>query len=289
MAQQLLLDRSLLDNVNRYVAVHKKTKGAAFFWSVVLTTTANTINRKEKTMKKILAATAVLSLFATSAFAIGHIRNTKHDLSASGGQTVHSSTTQICAFCHTPHNPRVARPLWNRGDVTGMGLPAFKFYTSNQMSDAGVHANLDPSSISAMCMSCHAETYTNANVTAGGPINNLTQNTDIYTINNTVTGKMGQHTALGTDLTKSHPFGFSYTDAQVQRGAGNINGRATTGTPLYAATNGQVGSGATALPLYGATQRIECSSCHKTHDDSLGAFLRVDNANSALCRTCHQN
>ena len=44
------------------------------------------------------------------------IVNTKHNLSVSGPGPIKSlSTTEVCAFCHTPHhaNPSV-RPIWNR-------------------------------------------------------------------------------------------------------------------------------------------------------------------------------
>jgi len=51
------------------------------------------------------------------------------------------------------------------------------------------------------------------------------------------------------------------------------------------------------VQLYGTSIRVtvECSSCHRPHEDSLEAgnsphdpYLRIDNARSALCSTCHR-
>jgi predicted CXXCH cytochrome family protein len=41
------------------------------------------------------------------------------------------------------------------------------------------------------------------------------------------------------------------------------------------------------LRLYGATNTLECGSCHNVHDNTAAPFLRKSNAASALCKTCH--
>jgi len=41
--------------------------------------------------------------------------NTKHNLSVTGPGTIKASTeTEVCVFCHTPHNSNPIAPLWNR-------------------------------------------------------------------------------------------------------------------------------------------------------------------------------
>ena len=35
------------------------------------------------------------------------------------------------------------------------------------------------------------------------------------------------------------------------------------------------------------SNQVECASCHDVHDNTLGMFLRISNANSDLCLTCH--
>ena len=56
-------------------------------------------------MKKILVATAVLALVASSAF--GTVVGSKHDLSSATGPnaTYQGSNDggEVCVYCHTPH------------------------------------------------------------------------------------------------------------------------------------------------------------------------------------------
>ncbi|HVT83233.1 MAG TPA: hypothetical protein VHM90_21520, partial [Phycisphaerae bacterium] len=43
------------------------------------------------------------------------IVNSPHNLSASGPGTVKAAgESQVCIFCHTPHNATPVKPLWNR-------------------------------------------------------------------------------------------------------------------------------------------------------------------------------
>lgn len=60
--------------------------------------------------------------------------------------------------------------------------------------------------------------------------------------------------------------------------------------------NGNGRPDADEIQLYGTNIRVtvECASCHKPHEDSLESgnspndpYLRIDNARSALCLTCH--
>ncbi|MBD3856589.1 MAG: hypothetical protein IFK92_08720, partial [Acidobacteria bacterium] len=46
--------------------------------------------------------------------------DTKHNLSVSGPGAIRAaSETQVCIFCHTPHNSTTQAPLWNRTDPGG--------------------------------------------------------------------------------------------------------------------------------------------------------------------------
>ncbi|UCC25314.1 MAG: cytochrome c3 family protein [Gemmatimonadales bacterium] len=42
-----------------------------------------------------------------------------------------------------------------------------------------------------------------------------------------------------------------------------------------------------ALAVVDGEVRVECTSCHTSHDNTNGAFLRISNEGSALCLTCH--
>ena len=63
-----------------------------------------------------------LAAWPVSGEKISDVRNTRHNLSASGPGTVKATTeTQVCVFCHTPHagtqeaDPAAPPlPLWNR-------------------------------------------------------------------------------------------------------------------------------------------------------------------------------
>ena len=76
---------------------------------------------------------------------------------------------------------------------------------------------------------------------------------------------------IDTDLSDDHPISISWDT--------NDDGlRDDIGTPPEVAGESI---------LYGASQQIECASCHDVHDNTNAPFLRVDNAASALCLSCH--
>ena len=98
---------------------------------------------------------AIIKLFCISTF-IGSsiftdaqtIFTTKHNLAISGPGTVKALTeTQICKFCHTPHNARPQAPLWNRNNAGG----PYTLYSSSTLN-----ATLgQPDGSSILCLSCH--------------------------------------------------------------------------------------------------------------------------------------
>jgi len=55
-------------------------------------------------------------------------------MSTSGPGTIKATTeTEICIFCHIPHNAQPGRPLWNH-DMPGSG---YTMYTSEYLYRAG--------------------------------------------------------------------------------------------------------------------------------------------------------
>lgn len=250
-------------------------------------------------MKRIALTVALASLIATSAFALTSttIKGSKHDLSAGGGQLIRANGItdggeQICIFCHTPHSPSKAIPLWNRSNPATGGYTYYKTGT-NLSPEAKNFTGLPADSVSLFCLSCHDGSGT-VQVAIGDRVVNsravggskITMNAGVWT--------NGDLSAAGPDgatsLTNDHPIGFSYDAVVADHGAGiDFQDKAT------AETNGAkffvssyVGSGATVL-----ADKIECSSCHKVHDPGLDAegtkpFLRVTNTNSDLCLACHK-
>jgi hypothetical protein len=82
---------------------------------------------------------------------------TVHNLSVTGPGTVKaSSETEVCIFCHTPHNSKPAGPLWNRED------PGATYVLYNSSTLQAVPGQPDGSSI--LCLSCHDGTIALGNV-----------------------------------------------------------------------------------------------------------------------------
>jgi hypothetical protein len=72
----------------------------------------------------------------------------KHNLSISSPGDVHATTeSDICIFCHTPHNATGDGPLWNHQ----MSSAAYQPYTSSTLK-ATVG---QPTGASRLCLSCH--------------------------------------------------------------------------------------------------------------------------------------
>jgi predicted CXXCH cytochrome family protein len=267
---------------------------------------------------RILLALLLLATIAASLAAglggrawagrISDIRNTKHNLSASGhaaGNSVYSATeNEVCVFCHTPHAAtQGATPLWNRT----LSTATYTTYHSSSLDASPGNIGLDqPNGTSKLCLSCHDGTIAlgQVNVLRGGANASITmQGTDPGGV--MPSGKGGQtgYTRnLGTDLTNDHPISFTYDDANANRDGelqvpstspGNprlIDSRAPGYKPKFPLDNGQ----------------MQCTTCHDPHirDDNAAEgnikFLRQNrfqknqgpsttytSANDILCLACH--
>jgi predicted CXXCH cytochrome family protein len=183
------------------------------------------------------------------------IVGTKHNLSASGpGSVTASSETQICVFCHTPHNSSPAAPLWNRSSP---GLNYVPYSSSTAIAAPG-----QPTGTSLLCLSCHDGTI------AIGEI--LSQTSNIIMKGGVTTMPPGPG-LIDTNLTHDHPISFEYSSE-------------------LAAQNGELRDPGTLRPQFklDASGQLQCTSCHDAHDDQYGKFLVWPNTQSQLCVECHQ-
>jgi len=177
----------------------------------------------------------------------------KHNLSVTGPGPVKSTTeTEICVFCHTPHNANPAVPLWNHSLSAGVNYVP---YTSSTMNvTVGV-----PTGSSKLCLSCHDGT-----VAIGSTVNNGMKTMSGVGSGGQLTGK----SALGVDLRDDHPVSFA------PAGSSEIV-TPPPGSPVKLDANGQV----------------QCRTCHEPHrmdiDSTTMKFLVVNNSGSGLCVTCH--
>lgn len=221
-------------------------------------------------MKKVLLLTVVALLTAGTAMA-GMIKNSKHNLSTTGSGPYISTTagSEICIFCHAPHNPAKNVPLWNRTDPT---QTTFTFYNSTTINMAqGAAGALSTNSISKFCLSCH-------DGISGLWSNVSNQFGKTYTMNRATMMNSPAAIGVGGNLANDHPVNIQY-DAALGGGATEFNSVAIVeGKGVRFFYDASVGAG---IPL------VECGSCHDPHKTTFGKFLRRTNDSSSLCLACH--
>lgn len=207
-------------------------------------------------MKKVLLIAAAVALMASPAFAL--IANSAHDFTS-----LYASTTEICVYCHTPHNADLSvtdAPLWNHTLTTA----SYTVYSSSTL-DATVG---QPSGISKLCLSCHDDSVA---------LDAYGTNAGTTTIS---VAKPGTTANIGGDadkLANDHPVGFLY-DTGLATSDGGLFDPATKTTAL---------GGTISADLLFSGQ-LECASCHDVHNGAGNAsLLRIANGGSALCLTCH--
>jgi len=190
--------------------------------------------------------------FSASAQNPNSIVFSKHNLSVSGPGSVHATTeSDICIFCHTPHQATSDGPLWNHGMSSEVYVP---------YSSATLKATVgQPTGSSRLCLGCHDGTVALGLVHSRNSVIPMNNTTMPAGVNN-----------LGTDLSSDHSVSFTYDAALV-----TANGSLRDPNTLPADVR-----------LDRASQ-MQCSSCHDPHNNQYGSFLVMDNTGSALCMTCH--
>lgn len=227
-------------------------------------------------MKKFLCTLASAALLGVGSIALADVVGSVHDLTtATGGAfSTTSDTDEVCVFCHTPHagNSNGA-PLWNRQTPAG----PYTMYDSTFSPTIDMTVAGTPQGVSAACLSCHDGTIAfdvlvNATTSGSGTYNYTAGGADqgwAFTGADSMLGR-GLPTEFGTDLTNQHPISVTYDPAQ---------------DPAFNTAASVTGAG---LVLYGgAADQVECGTCHNPHDTTNVPFLRIPNAASALCTTCH--
>lgn len=186
------------------------------------------------------------------------LAGTTHDIGANG-----------CKSCHAPHNGALANGgnqntglilLWSRSFPAASAT--YGVYSSNttllpgtELGGSLLTTSTDVRMYSLLCLSCHdgvTSTFTpamqNKNMVGASP----TRNGATYE-------------SLG--LTNDHPVNMNYDP--------------TKNTSLAA-----VATVSAALPLYGASNSVQCATCHDPHNNVNTNYLRQAN-NTSHCTTCH--
>jgi len=216
-------------------------------------------------MNKLFLLAACAIFMAVNLFGQVSVKNTKHNLSVSGPGTVKAESEQaICIFCHTPHRSTADAQLWNRQPTSA----SYTLYTSNYLTSKSYVSPNQPNAKSKLCLSCHDGTI------ALGSIYNTTgsgTSSPVPMAGGVTTMPTGASGHLDIALTDDHPVGYSYVNASDPE-------LVVRGWPW----NGNV-----TLDPNTSEGKVECHTCHNSHDNQWGYFLRTDNTDAALCTTCH--
>lgn len=243
--------------------------------------------KRREYMKRLIQILIFAITFVFTCLSYAGIANTKHNMSITGPGGIKATTeTEICVFCHIPHNAQPGRPLWNHD----MPTSGYTMYTSEYLYRASypVPTGLgtttgEPGMLSRQCLSCHDGTvavgavYMVRGTILGNNLIAMSGVTGSGTIPTTATGY------IGTDLRAHHPVGIEYNSSI------NINFGSGSRT-IELITNPT----STAMKLYaiGTKAYVECASCHDPHienqkflRDTSGTNLAAKISNT--CTACH--
>jgi predicted CXXCH cytochrome family protein len=181
------------------------------------------------------------------------IINTVHNLSVTGpGSIKASSESEICIFCHTPHNSRPDAPLWNRAN------PGSTYILYNSSTTQAIPGQPDGSSI--LCLSCHDGTIA---------LGDVISRTSPIGFSGGVTTMPAGLSNLSTDLSNDHPVSFIYNSE-------------------LAAVDGELLDPSTLTgPVTLENSKLQCISCHDPHKNIYTDFLVASTQASGLCIYCH--
>lgn len=205
-------------------------------------------------MTAVARAFVILVALATIVPAAASVRDSLHNLSASGPGTVKAaSADRVCEFCHISHSASAEGALWGRGGSTAAYIP---YSSSTAVAQPG-----QPTGTSILCLSCHDGT-----IALGEVLNRGTP----YTMAGGVT-TMPPGTGLqGTDLSDDHPISFEYS-AGLASENGELAMPGTVSNQLPLDLNGE----------------LQCTTCHNPHDSPFAKLLRMPEIGSQMCIECH--
>jgi predicted CXXCH cytochrome family protein len=235
---------------------------------------------------RIALLTVVMTFLACSAFAA--IANTKHDLSFfttawSGSPSYQTNEAQICVFCHTPHGGNLTGPLWNKPVPAAGG---FTMYRSSDALKTELNSVTTVNNESLLCLSCHDGSIGVNNLLnfgsagSGQPVVIDQGPGEVFMpgspgANPRIGGGAGGDPNSTGHLADDHPISLNYDNAVGDNPTG-----------LHTLADAKT-AGVVFFPPSGAGNRLECSSCHDVHDNTIQPFLIKDNSGSALCLSCH--
>ena len=205
-----------------------------------------------KIARSVAVAMWIAVLAGGGARAQTQIAHTVHNLSPSGpGKIRENQAAGVCIFCHTPHNAKPTRALWNR-ELPGI---TYKLYESSTLKAQVAQ----PTGSSRLCLSCHD------GILALSELRVQDSSVRLATL-----GRLAGSTSLGVDLSNDHPVSFLYNSALALRTGDLVD-------PVALPSTAPLESG-----------EMQCSSCHDPHEDRRANFLRIDSEFAKSCTVCHR-
>ena len=197
------------------------------------------------------------------------VAETLHNLSVSGPGEIRARTeTEVCKFCHIPHNTAVPEALWSQELSNATFVTPEITMGRNQRLAAP-----QPDGTSRLCLSCHDGTV------AMGKIAGRREPIALDVAQRLGPGRPG---FLGTDLSGSHP--ISFVLSEVDSGFDDTS-RDMGILPLQAIR-------ASKSVKLDEKDRMQCTTCHDPHSDRFydpGKVPRfwVSPSVQEVCLTCH--
>jgi len=198
------------------------------------------------------------------------VATTLHNLSASGpGEIRAVSETEICKFCHIPHNAVAPVQLW------GQRLSGAEYQTPQIRAAGEVRVQApQPDGSSRLCLSCHDGTV------ALGEIGGQAARIPMTGASRLGPGRRG---FLGTDLTGSHPISFIVPDFDSAAAPSDRDIGLKPLTVIRSDPDVRLDP----------SGKMQCTTCHDPHRDSYYREARVPRfwvkpTVEEVCLACHE-
>jgi hypothetical protein len=233
----------------------------------------------KRTSKICIPYFALCILVLTPFLALAGIRDTKHNLSISGpGDVKAVEETQICIFCHTPHNSSPVQPLWNH-EVTA--VVTYINYWSPTLQSYASEAEAPPiDGFSRLCLSCHDGTVAIGSVVSGFEEIFMVTVPGIIDESGKLVGGPGY---LGTDLSGGHPVSIVFDAA--------LANKRNSADPPLSRLNWPINDPDVKLYQTQGRHGVQCTSCHDPHiNKAAGGWPPFwhKSTHDEVCIVCHQ-
>ncbi len=209
-------------------------------------------------------------------FCYSKVSETKHNLSVTGPGPVKSiDETQICIFCHTPHNSSPEGPLWNH-EVSA--VTNYQHYWSPTLQAYDIDNAPPIDGFSKLCLSCHDGTV------ALGAIISCKRDEILMMMSPSVdaAGRLTPDAEgyIGTDLSGGHPVSFVFdSDLKIKRDSAG-----------YSSLNWPINDRDVKLYPTQGGYGVQCTSCHDPHNNKAAGgwppFWRKTEYDE-VCEVCH--